>query len=326
VVDELVSVIIPVYNRPVLLREAVSSVLAQTYPSFEVIIVDDGSTDETGTVAEALARSEPDRIRVIHQANRGPGAAREAGRRLARGEFIQHLDSDDLLLPRKLELQVRGLRENADCGVSYGKTRYRHRDGRVEPEPWKGSGQAVATMFPSFLRARWWDTPTPLYRASICERAGPWSELRCEEDWEYDCRVAALGVRLHYCEEFVCEVRDHRSAKLAGGERLDPVKLRNRAEAHVRIYQHARRAGVDARCAEMQHFVRELFLIARECGAAGLVDDSQRLLGVARAGARAQGSDGWDLRLYETLARVVGWGPMGRLTCALDAFRDGAAQ
>jgi hypothetical protein len=181
-------------------------------------------------------------------------------------------------------------------------------------------------MFPSFLRARWWDTPNPLYRASVCERVGPWSELRCEEDWEYDCRVAALGIRLHYCDEFVCEVRDHGSAKLAGGARLDPMKLQNRAEAHVRIYQHARRAGVDARCAEMQHFVRELFLIARECGAAGLVDDSRRLLGVARAGTREQGGDGWDLKLYETLARLVGWGPMGRLTCALDAFRDGAAQ
>src|SRR4029077_15525036 len=121
-VEGLVSAIIPVHNRPTQLREAVESVLAQTYRPVEIIIVDDGSTDETGREAEALAEAHSE-VRVIHRQNGGAGAARETGRLAARGEFIQYLDSDDLLLPTKFELQVAGLRQHADCAVSYGKTR-----------------------------------------------------------------------------------------------------------------------------------------------------------------------------------------------------------
>src|SRR6266853_613759 len=201
----LVSTIIPVHNRAVLLTEAVGSVLAQPYPHIEVIIVDDGSTDDTVTVVDDLARKNAARVSVIHQANTGPGLAREAGRLRARGEFIQYLDSDDLLLPRKFDLQVTGLKAHPECEVSYGKTQYRHSDGRLETTPWKGSGEKVETMFSSFLLERWWDTPTPLYRASLCDKAGPWSDLKLEEDWEYDCRVASIGVRLHFCDEFVAE-------------------------------------------------------------------------------------------------------------------------
>ena len=122
-VEGLVSTIIPVHNRPSLLREAVASVLAQTYRPLEIIIVDDGSTDDTGGEAEALAEAHPE-VHAIHRENGGPGAARETGRLAAQGEFIQYLDSDDLLLPTKFELQVASLRQCGDCAVSYGKTRF----------------------------------------------------------------------------------------------------------------------------------------------------------------------------------------------------------
>src|SRR5438309_498464 len=209
---DLVTTIIPVYNRAAMLREAVASVIAQTYRPIEIVIVDDGSTDDTARAAEEVTN---DFTRVIHQANAGVGAAREAGRLAARGEFIQHLDSDDLLLPRKFELQIAGLLEHRDCAVSYGWTRLRKRDGSIEARPWKRSGERVETMFPAMLESRWWDTCTPLYRASLLERAGPWLSLQNEEDWEYDARVAALHVTLHYVEEWVCEVRLH-DAHLSG--------------------------------------------------------------------------------------------------------------
>jgi glycosyltransferase involved in cell wall biosynthesis len=114
-VSDLVSTIIPVYNRPQMLREAVASVLAQTYRPIEIIVVDDGSTDETPRVAEALAAEHPEEIRFVRKENSGPGPTREAGRQMARGEFIQYLDSDDLLRPRKFEIMVRALRERPNA-------------------------------------------------------------------------------------------------------------------------------------------------------------------------------------------------------------------
>lgn len=93
----LVSVVIPVYNRSGMLRRAVDSVLAQTWSQFEVIISDDGSTDDTPGFIESLCCAYPDRIRSVRNSNQGPGLAHEAGRQLVRGEFIQYLDSDDLL-------------------------------------------------------------------------------------------------------------------------------------------------------------------------------------------------------------------------------------
>jgi glycosyltransferase involved in cell wall biosynthesis len=317
----LVSTIIPVHNRSAFLKEAVASVLAQTYPQIEIIIIDDGSTDDTSMVADELARVHPETIVVIHQTNAGPGFAREAGRVRARGEFIQYLDSDDLLLPRKFELQVAGLDIDPECGVAYGKTQYRHSDGRLEELPWKGSGNRVASMFPSFLRERWWDTPTPLYRADICERAGPWSNLQLEEDWEYDCRVAALGVRLHYCDEFVAEVRDHEQNRLCKGLALDPVRLKERAKAHTLILANAHGAGIKESEPEMQHFARELFLLARQCGAAGLSVESKELFVLAKRASGNTRAEKWDFRLYELLADITGWTFLGKMVCLSDSLR-----
>ncbi|MSV36160.1 MAG: glycosyltransferase [Bryobacterales bacterium] len=105
----LVSTIIPVYNRAGLLREAVDSVLAQTCRNIEIVIVDDGSTDETAVLCDQLAR-EHEVIRALHIPHRGrAGLAREAGRRVARGEYIQYLDSDDLIMPEKFTKMVAAL-------------------------------------------------------------------------------------------------------------------------------------------------------------------------------------------------------------------------
>jgi glycosyltransferase involved in cell wall biosynthesis len=309
----LVSTIIPVHNRAAMLREAVASVVAQTYRPIEVIIVDDGSTDETARVADELAN---DFIRVIHQANAGPGAAREAARVVARGEFIQHLDSDDLLLPRKLDLQVTGLHANSECGASYGWTRLRRRDGSVEPKPWKRSGENIEAMFPAMLQSRWWDTPTPLYRRSLLDRAGAWLPLRIEEDWEYDARIAALGVKLHHLADWVCEVRMH-DAHLSG--RGDA--LHDRAVAHQSIYASARRANIPDDAPEMQHFARELFLLARQCGAAGLAGDSKALFELART-ASGPSANRLQFRAYKAAARVVGWRLAGKVALISDRFRQ----
>ncbi|MGA8810390.1 MAG: glycosyltransferase [Thermoanaerobaculia bacterium] len=308
----LVSTIIPVFNRPDMLREAVASVLAQTYRPIEVVIVDDGSTDDTPQIIEELAARHPE-VRGIRKPNGGPGMAREAGRAEARGELIQYLDSDDLLLPRKFALQVAALEAHPECGVAYGITRYRDADGHEVACTWKPANQIQKTIFPSFLVARWWDTPTPLYCRSLCDAVGPWLGLRQEEDWEYDCRAGATGTTLAYVDEPVVEIRDHHHGRLSSGTWNNPPVLRDRATAHELIASHARRAGIAYSAPEFQRFGRELFHLGRQCGAAGLTDESKRLIKLARSISAAA-----DVRLYELTARVIGWRRAGRVALWID--------
>lgn len=307
----LVSTIIPVYNRSALLREAVASVIAQTYRPIEIIIADDGSTDGTPATIAELAAAHPE-IRTTRIANGGPGAAREAGRQLARGEFIQHLDSDDLLRPRRFELLVAALRAHPEAGVAYGMTRYLNAEGNELAPTWKDPNQKQETMFPSFLLQRWWDTPSPLYRRSVTDAAGPWTSLRMEEDWEYDARIAALGTRLAFVPEVLVDVRMRMEGHLSG----DPSRLADRAQAHELIAQHAQRAGIGVDAPEMQHFARELFHLARQCGAAGLRDEARRLLALARGIAPR-----WDVRAFGVVASIIGWRGAGKLAVMRERLR-----
>lgn len=322
VVVNLVSTIIPVYNRPAQLREAVTNVLSQCYRPIEVLIVDDGSTDgATLRVAEEFAAENPGVVRVFSATNGGPGVARELGRQMARGEFIQYLDSDDLLLPGKFSAQVRALREQPDADVAYGITLFRDSSGYLNPEPHKDTGKQIATMFPRILNSRWWDTATPLYRSEVCARAGAWTTLRLEEDWEYDCRVASLGGRLAWCPVPVSETRDHGGDRLSRGTALDAGRLRQRAEAQQQIFGHAKAYGLTPDNPEMQTFSRSLFLLSRQCGAANLSAHSERLFDLARQAAGAQRARGLDFRSYLALTRAFGWARAGRMSVSMDKFR-----
>lgn len=110
-----VSVIIPTYNRAAYIGDAIDSVLAQTFTDYEIIVVDDGSTDDTAAVVGAYG----DQVRYIYQQNGGSSAARNHGLRLAQGEFIAFLDSDDLWSPHKLEHGLNHLRTNPAVGLCH---------------------------------------------------------------------------------------------------------------------------------------------------------------------------------------------------------------
>lgn len=112
----LISVIIPTYNRAHLVCDAIESVLAQTYSHYEIIVVDDGSTDGTG---ELLRKRYGDRIRYEWQENQGESVARNRGIALARGEYIAFLDSDDLWLPEKLEKQIAYLKAHPEVSAVF---------------------------------------------------------------------------------------------------------------------------------------------------------------------------------------------------------------
>jgi glycosyltransferase involved in cell wall biosynthesis len=118
----LVSVIIPTYNAAEFIESCLLSVLHQTYPDMEVIVVDDGSEDSTRQVlAPYIAQG---KIKYLYQQNGGPAAARNLALRHARGEFIAFQDADDLWVPEKLEMQVATLRQNPDIGMVYSDTEW----------------------------------------------------------------------------------------------------------------------------------------------------------------------------------------------------------
>ncbi len=106
----LVSIIIPTYNRADVISETIDNVFSQTYKNFELIVVDDGSTDGT----PAILRKYANRIRVITQKNAGPAAARNRGIEVSGGDIIAFQDSDDLWEPTKLERQVALLEKSGD--------------------------------------------------------------------------------------------------------------------------------------------------------------------------------------------------------------------
>jgi glycosyltransferase involved in cell wall biosynthesis len=115
----LVSVIIPVYNGARYLRAALESVFAQAYRAFEVIVVDDGSTDDSGAIAQSFAD-----VRYLPQTNQGVAAARNHGIDAARGEFFAFLDQDDLWSPEKLQLQVEYLLSHPDVDYTLTQQKY----------------------------------------------------------------------------------------------------------------------------------------------------------------------------------------------------------
>ena len=183
-------------------------------------------------------------------------------------------------------------------------------------------------MFPTFLNSRWWETATPLYRASVCANAGAWTDLRLEEDWEYDCRIASLGGRLVYCPVAVSEHRDHSGDRLSRGTNLDQRRMRMRADSHRQIWQHASRAELPRKFPEEVHlFSHSLFLLSRQCGAAGLTIESRDLFSLARQAAACDNTaNNMQFRLYEGFAALVGWRRAGRISVWLDAVRSAKNQ
>jgi GT2 family glycosyltransferase len=129
-VSPIVSVIIPTYNRWPLVGDAIDSVLAQSYGDFEVIVVDDGSTDYTVQQLSGFGS----RLRVLQQRNRGVSAARNLAARQARGKYLAFLDSDDLWLPEKLEIQTVFMEQNPSVQICQTEEVWIRNGVRVNPK------------------------------------------------------------------------------------------------------------------------------------------------------------------------------------------------
>jgi len=207
-----VSVVIPTYNRAAMVCEAIDSVLVQTYPDFEVIVVDDGSTD--GTEQVLRERYGDDRVRYFYQENQGRAVARNRGVRMSKGEYLLFLDSDDWLLPHALEVQVGFLDRRPEVDVVYGDGYYCDAEGRrlqriSEERPAIPEEGLLAVMILH-------NVVVAPHSAMVRRRAlgllgDPWFDerLRGTEDADLWLRLAAAGARFASHGEPVCLYRLH---------------------------------------------------------------------------------------------------------------------
>lgn len=185
----LVSVIIPTYNREKYVVEAIESVLVQTYKNLEIIVVDDGSTDGTEKILEPYR----DRVVYIYQENQGPSAARNTGIRRANGQFIAFLDSDDLWLPEKLEVQVAYMETNPEVGLVHtGKLHREERPTGPILKEWPYAEQSRSGhIFPEMFLGPAVLTPTVVARRECFDVAGLFDEdLTFGEDHHLFLRIA----------------------------------------------------------------------------------------------------------------------------------------
>lgn len=183
-----VSVIIPTYNRAAFLGEAIRSVLGQSLADFELLVVNDGSTDDTASLLAAI----PDpRLRVLQRAHHGISASINAALQVARGQFVSRLDSDDLWRPKLLQTLVAELTARPDIGLAYGKGQAMDASGQLLPHC-----QGLPPRFPAdSLRSLLYDdctcTIATVVRRELLDQVGGYDEsLPANEDWDLALRLA----------------------------------------------------------------------------------------------------------------------------------------
>jgi glycosyltransferase involved in cell wall biosynthesis len=183
----LTTVVIPCYNQARFLSEAIESVLAQTHPYFEIIVVDDGSTDDTARIAASF-----DRVRCLKQRNRGLAVARNTGFKAARGNYVVFLDADDRLLPNALKDWVDSLGANPECAFVYGHAKLIAADGSplAIPDP----RAVVDDHYLELLSHNYiWTAGAVMYRRTVLESVGGYDpSVSGSADFDLNIRIARL--------------------------------------------------------------------------------------------------------------------------------------
>jgi glycosyltransferase involved in cell wall biosynthesis len=183
-----VSVIIPTYNRRAMVREAIDSVLAQTAAGFELIVVDDGSSDGTGEDLARVGAERADTVRIERTANRGPAAARNRGVAMARALLVAFLDSDDTWLPKKLARHLEFMRENPGCAISQTDETWIRNGRRVNPG--LRHRKRAGDFFVESLRTCLISPSAVLMRKELFDSIGGFDEdVRAAEDYDLWLRI-----------------------------------------------------------------------------------------------------------------------------------------
>ncbi len=210
--SELVSVIMPAFNAELYIAEAIESLLRQSYTDWELIIVNDGSTDGTAVIASQYSDA---RIKIVHQPNQGEAAARNTALATAEGEFLAFLDADDLYLPEHLAITVRYLQTHPDIGGVYADGFYCDSSGnQIQTLSSRRRGPFQGWIFEEVVRGS--DVFGPplcvvLRRAPILQHQLVYdTNIVIGPDWEFFMRYAEV-TSFAYIDEYTCLYRVHQS-------------------------------------------------------------------------------------------------------------------
>lgn len=229
----MISVVIPCYNSGKFVSRAIRSVLDQTWRDWELILVNNASTDNTQAVLEAIKLSHPDKIKVLFEAKRGAPAARNCGLRVAKGEWVQFLDADDELLPEKLEGQYK-VAQSKDPVVVVSPCRIREvkQDQIVEntrPVCQKDVWQAL-------IASQLGITSANLWRRQDLLEVGGWDEdLVASQEYDLLFRLLKMGARVELDLRNMTVV--HMGQNESVSRSSDPYKALRILEARIELRQ-----------------------------------------------------------------------------------------
>ena len=235
------SIIVPCYRQAHFLPQALESALAQHGAAYEVIVVDDGSPDDTAAVAGHFVASHPERVRLVRQENRGLAAARAAGLAVAAGDFLVFLDADDILEPDMLGACVRGLAREPEADVVVGNAWFVGPDGRQPAYPYD---QACVPTWPAMLDDNPWGSVVAVVpRTAAVHRVGGLAVegLRACEDWDLWIRMIRSRARVVTVPE-----RLGRTRMVAGSLSRDPSLM---LDTRIKVLEWC--TGVDPRLARV---------------------------------------------------------------------------
>jgi hypothetical protein len=277
----LVSVVVPVYNRAELVAETLDSVAAQTYRPIELLVIDDGSTDDTPATVQRWQQGVQDTrfsVVTLRRQNGGPAAARNSGLLACHGEFVQFMDSDDLMRADKIAIQVARLRVH-DADVTYAYTaRFTSRADWSAP-PYVTFPAAGGQPLAAFLHGGCWPAPSALFRRRLCAALGPWDERApILEDWDYGVRLLLSEARTDFLDEVLLLYRQDLDARPTVTARaMRPASLRGRYELVLSWLPWVRDAGLLDQDVEAW-FAEQLLAIALMCLSVGQTADARHVL------------------------------------------------
>ncbi len=199
--NSLVSIIIPAYNVAPYIAQCLESVIAQTYPHIEIIVVDDGSTDETHAIAQTYAQKDR-RIRIVQKQNGGLSSARNAGLKAATGDYLVLFDSDDLMIPTKIAHHIQWLEAHTEYSCVYSDLiHFYDKTTKMYKLSIPTLGQ---DQYLTLLRGNCINPNTFCMKREVYEAVGGFDEsIRSAEDWEYWLRVTREGMQIGYQADYL---------------------------------------------------------------------------------------------------------------------------